>query len=89
MLKKTKFDLWYYYVVNINNELVLTLKRRNVFWLSESWTFNRFEINYLERRKTRAKGKVAILKRHLVEGVSPNISPRPFCSEVWTDEWGA
>jgi hypothetical protein len=42
-----------------------------------------------KRHNYTPEGKVAILKRHLFEGVPPNISPRPFSTGVWTDGWAA
>jgi hypothetical protein len=42
-----------------------------------------------KRHNYTPEGKVDILERHLVEGVLPNIFPRPFRTGVRTEGWAA
>src|SRR3990172_7322387 len=48
-------------------------QKQLVFWLSVNWTFSRFEINYLERRKVHAKKASQLHTRG--EGCYPQASP--------------
>src|SRR3990172_7012525 len=68
------FYFFYYQGIGLIGWRLLdpTIQRR-LFWLSVNWTFSRFEINYLERRKVHAKKASQLHTRG--EGCYPQASP--------------
>ena len=75
---------------NLSQVKTFSEAKTPVFWLSENWTFNRFEINYLEWRKAHAKETSQLYTRggncypqaSPRRTGSPNTSPRPVNSSV-------